>query len=539
MQAGVGFVMRELLLKRLVLYLVIILAGISIGWASSHLLAGKQVKAASSANDSEFLPIIYKSYPYDWLQFNGDAWHSGNNRMETAISVSTVGSLHLLFQISLPGIADSSPVYLSNVSTPSGLRDLIFVTTRDGKILALDAKTGTLVWSKQYGPAGCLVNNNQTRNEPCYTTSSPAIDPDREYIYSYGLDGYVHKYAVADGTEIMTGGWPELTSLKAYDEKGSSALSIATAANGISYLYVAHAGYPGDAGNYQGHVTSINLFDGTQKVFNSLCSNQTSHFVDSRITTGADCYPNSMGAIWARPGVVYDPYHDRILMATGNGTFQPGSFLWGDTVFSLNPDGSGAGGRPLDSYTPSDYQYLQEYDLDLGSTAPAILPPTGGKYPHLAVQGGKDSILRLINLDNLSGQSGVGFTGGEIFTTTVPMGGQILPQPAVWTNPADHTTWIFVSDNSGMAAYQLTVSGAGDPSLILKWTSEGGTSPLVANGVIFIAHSNLIRALNPTDGSLLWSDSRIGAIHWESPIVAHGMLYITDSSGYLTSFTLP
>jgi outer membrane protein assembly factor BamB len=538
-QTGVGFVMRELLLKRLAFFLAILLTGISIGGASYHLLSGEQVKAAISANDSQFLPIVFKSYPYDWLQFNGDPWHSGNNRMETAISVSTVGSLHLLFQTSLAGIADSSPVYLSNVSTPSGQHDLIFATTSAGKILALDAQTGTLLWSKQYGPAGCLINNNQTRNEACYTTSSPAIDPNREYVYSYGLDGYVHKYAVGDGTEIVTGGWPELTTLKGYDEKGSSALSIATAANGISYLYVAHAGYPGDAGNYQGHITSINLSDGTQRVFNSLCSNQTTHFVDSRITTGPDCYPNTMGAIWARPGVVYDPYHDRILMATGNGTFQPGNYLWGDSVFSLNPDGSSAGGRPLDSYTPSDYQYLQQYDLDLGSTAPAILPPDSGKYPHLAVQGGKDSILRLINLDNLSGQSGVGFTGGEIFTTTVPMGGQILPQPAVWTNPADRSTWIFVSDNSGMAAYQLAVNVAGDPSLILKWTSGGGTSPLVANGVIYIARSGLIRALKPTDGSLLWSDSQIGPIHWESPIVANGMLYITDSSGNLTSYALP
>ena len=115
-----------------------------------------------------------------------------------------------------------------------------------------------------------------------------------------------------------------------------------------------------------------------------------------------------MGAIWARPGVVYDPYHDRILMVTGNGTFLPSSFMWGDTVFSLKADGSGFAGSPLDSYTPANYQYLDDTDADLGSTAPAILPPAPGKYPHLAVQGGKDGILRLLNLDQLSGQSGTG-----------------------------------------------------------------------------------------------------------------------------------
>ncbi len=78
------------------------------------------------------------------------------------------------------------------------------------------------------------------------------------YVYSYGLDGYVHKYQVGDGIEILTGGWPQLTTLKGYDEKGSSALSIATS-GGVKYLYVVHGGYPGDKGDYQGHVTAINL----------------------------------------------------------------------------------------------------------------------------------------------------------------------------------------------------------------------------------------------------------------------------------------
>jgi hypothetical protein len=500
-----------------------------------------KIKSATAAVPSvnTYLPLVAKTYTYNWLQFNGDTSHSGSNMLERRISMSNVAQLQMLFQVSLPGIADGAPVYLSNVSTPSGIHNLIFVTTRAGHIAALDAFTGALVWSKQYGDGGCLINNNQTRNEACYTTSSPAIDPDLKYIYSYGLDGYVHKYAVGDGTEVQTGGWPELTTLKGYDEKGSSALSFATAANGTSYLYVAQAGYPGDRGNYQGHITAINLTDGTQKVFNTLCSNQTDHFVDSRITSGPDCFPNTMGAIWARPGVIYDPFHDRILMSTGNATFKPSDFLWGDTVFSLNPDGSGSGGNPLDSYTPSNYQDLQNKDLDIASTAPAILPLASGKYPHLAVQGGKDGVLRLINLDQLSGQNGVGNPGGEVFSMTVPMGGPILTQPAVWVNPTDNSNWIYVSNGAGISGLQLSISPGGDPSLVSKWTSGWSTSPLVVNGVVFFARSSLIGALNSTDGSLLWSDNRIGKIHWESPVVVNGVLYITDQSGKLTAYSIP
>jgi outer membrane protein assembly factor BamB len=85
----------------------------------------------------------------------------------------------------------------------------------------------------------------------------------------------------------------------------------------------------------------------------------------------------------------------------------------------------------------------------------------------------------------------------------------------------------------------LTISPVGDPSLILKWSGDWGSSPLLANGVVFIARNALITALNARDGSLLWSDNRIGPIHWESPVVANGILYITDQNGNLTAFSLP
>ena len=531
--------MKSWSVSKIIFSLELILIVVLISLSPASIPVSQPVYAGAPDPYTHFLPLVTSSSgSYDWLQFNGGALHSGNNTLERSLTANNVAQLQLLFQVQLPGIADGAPVYLTGVSTASGIRDLIFVTTRDGHMAALDAHSGSLIWSQQYGAAGCLINNNLPRNEACYTTSSPAIDPNRQYVYSYGLDGYVHKYAVGDGTEMKSGGWPELTTLKRYDEKGSSALSIATAVDGISYLYVAQAGYPGDQGNYQGHLTAINLDDGSQEVFNTLCSSQAVHFVDSRVTTGPDCYPETTAAIWARPGVVYDPYHDRVLMTTGNGTFQPSGFLWGDTVFSLNPDGTGIAGNPLDSYTPVDYQNLQEKDLDLGSTAPAILPPAGGNYPHLAVQGGKDAILRLINLDQLSGQSGVRHTGGEVFSMTVPMGGLIVTQPAVWANPADQSTWLFVSNGNGSLGLQLTISASGDPSLTTKWTAAGGTSPLVVNDMVFIARSGAIEAHGATDGALLWSDNRIASIHWESPVVVNGVLYITDQSGGLTAYSL-
>jgi hypothetical protein len=468
---------------------------------------------------------------YSWLQFNGDAAHSGNNRLEKAIDANNVATMAFKYQVTLPAVADGAPVLLRSVLTASGVKDLLFATTKAGHIVALDAKTGGQVWSRQYPAGACRINNGST---PCYTTSSPAIDPNRLYVYSYGLDGFVHKHQVGDGAEILTGGWPQIATLKGFDEKGSAAIAFATS-QGVTYLYVVHGGYPGDNGDYQGHVTAINLATGGQKVFNTMCSNQVVHL-------GAGSCGSTRSAIWARPSVIYDAGTDRIFMGTGNGSYNGniGGNNWSESVIALNPDATGAGGKPLDAYTATNFQSLDNADADLGSTAPAILPTAANSIvQRLAIQAGKDGLLRLINLANLSGQGGPGHTGGEIGSIiSVPQGtGAVLTQPAVWVNPSDGATWTFVANGNGISGLRLQFDVSGNPSLVSPWhNGQGGTSPLVANNILYYASGGTLRALDPTSGVPLWSSNQIGGIHWESPIVANGWLYVTDESAHLTAF---
>ena len=91
---------------------------------------------------------------YNWLQFDGDAQHSGNNTLETSIGTSNVATLTKLFGVTLPAIADGAPAYLTGVTTANGTQDLVFLTTKDGRILALDAHTG----------AHCLVASVRSRH---------------------------------------------------------------------------------------------------------------------------------------------------------------------------------------------------------------------------------------------------------------------------------------------------------------------------------------------------------------------------------------
>src|SRR5207237_8172031 len=403
----------------------------------------------------------------------------------------------------------------------------------------LDAQTGSQVWAHQYGPGTCQIN---LTGGACYTTSSPAIDTNRQYVYSYGLDGNVHKYQVGDGTESINALWPQPTSLKGFDEKGSSALAIATS-NGTTYLYVVHGGYPGDNGDYQGHVTAINLGTGAQRVFNAACSDQAVHF--KRLANGVPpTCATPRNAIWSRPAVLYDAATDRIFMGTGNGVYDA-NHNWSESVIALNPDGSGGtgvdAGKPLDSYTPANFQTLDNGDTDLGSTAPAILPvPANSTVQHLAVQSGKDSKLRLLNLANLSGQGGPGHVGGEVGAIiNVPQGGVVLTQPAVWVNPADGSTWTFVVNSNGASGLRLNFDANGNPSLVPQWQNvQGGTSPVVANNMVFSLSGSTIRALDPLSGSVLWSLARSGGFHWESLIVANGVVYATDGSNGLIAYAV-
>lgn len=493
--------------------------------------ARQPVSAASVAVGlgGSLTPLPFSLPNNGWPAFDGGGARSGNNTAETIITQANVNLLTQQWHQALPAVVDGTVVEQPNVTTSSGVKTLLFATTVTGSLIALDAASGALVWHKDHPAGTCKINGG---TNICYTTSTPAIDPIGQYVYTYGLDGYVHKHATGDGTEVTTGGWPELVTLKNFDEKGSSALNI-----GGGYLYVMTGGYPGDAGDYQGHLVAINLSTGAQKVFNMLCSNQAVHFVETPGTP--DCSQQQAG-VWARAEAVIDPLDGTVYIVSGNGAFDPANHHYGDTIIKLSADGSSNQGTPLDTYTPSNYQNLQFTDTDLGSTVPLILPPQPGSLtPYLLVQSGKDANLRLINRKNMSGQGGPNHTGGEIQLVSLPQGGEVLTQPVAWTD-THATTWVFVANDNGLAAFKVVTDSAHHTTLQVAYqTADSGSSPFIAGNVLYVQGNNVLRALNPATGAVLWSTTTIGGLHWQSPLVFQGHVYVPDNSGYITAFGLP
>jgi outer membrane protein assembly factor BamB len=314
-------------------------------------------------------------------------------------------------------------------------------------------------------------------------------------------------------------------------EGDESALNVA---NG--YLYATLSGFAHDTPPYVGHVVAVNLLTGARTIFNALCS-------QDRGLLGPSSCPQLRAGIWARGGAVVDAdasMGGRIYVTTGNGEFdanRAGGQDYGDSVLALPPDLS----ELLGNYTPTNYKYLGHHDLDMGSSSPALLPAQpASQTPLMLVQGGKDSVLRLIDRSPLSG------VGGALQVFGLPAA--LFGTPAVWTDPSNDT-WVFLGLPNVVQAYRLQTNASGISRLAGIWQNKAGstiegTSPVVADGIVFVAFDGAIIALNALTGTELWSSAvrtagkTIGSVHWQSPIVVDGWVYCSDHGGNLTAYTL-
>jgi outer membrane protein assembly factor BamB len=425
----------------------------------------------------------------DWTRFGWDPARSSVSTAPTGITATTVASLRRQ-QVSIEGIVDGSTIYLSNVAIAGGSHDAFFATTTYGRTIALDADDGAVLWT--YTPPGFTswVGSAQI------TTATPVADPDRRYIYAASPDGRIQKLGVEDGQAA----WRTVITMLPAREKIASALNFF---NGR--VVAVTGGYIGDAPPYQGHVVLIDGATGrVEQVWNSLCSDRPG-LLDPR-----SC-PESDSAIWGRAGAVIDPDTGNIFVATGNARWD-GRTFWGDATLVLDPTAA----RLLGSYTPSNTDDLNSRDLDLGSTSPALL---GGGF---LLQGGKDGALRLLSLDEM--RTGATRRGGERQVVSTPSGGDLFTAPAVMKS--DAATWIFAADNGATAAWTFA-----DGVLRQRWRSpRGGTSPVVAGGLLFVYDPRGgLHVYQPDTGALV-ATLACGAGHWNSPIVIDGRIALPEGN---------
>jgi outer membrane protein assembly factor BamB len=425
------------------------------------------------------------SLDVDWPMFGFTPARSDVGPSATGITASSLGKLRRQ-QVQLGGTADSSPIYLHDVVVAGKSRDVFFITTTYGITDAIDAVSGRTLW--RFKPA----TYPSYAGSPQITTMTPVADPGRTAIYVGAPDGRIRKLAITDGRVL----WSTSITRDPTHEKLASALNYA---GGL--VLAATDGYIGDAPPYQGHVVTLDPADGRiVGEWNSLCSDRDG------LIQPSTC-PASDSAIWGRSAPVVDPASGDLLVATSNGPFD-GKTNWGDSVIVLSPNGS----RLLKHWTPTNQEELNQNDVDLGSTAPALL---GNGY---FVQGGKDGLLRLLRLSSLAGVNPT--TGGELQSEQLPGPTDLFSEPATWKG-----TWVFVANGAGTQAWRL----AGG-RLHSAWSNgNAGTSPVIAGGLLYVQSSGAINVYEPTTGRQV-GQLPIGETHWQSPIVVDGRVAAAEGN---------
>ena len=460
-------------------------------------------RASASSSDGELL---------DWPEFGLDPQRSDSSEQGTGITEAQLAHLKRV-TLTLPGTVDSSPIYLHGVQVDGAVRDVIVVTSTYGRTLAIDADSAQTLWT--YTPPGY----SSWAGSAQITVASPIADPDREYVYAASPNGLIHKLAVATGSEVRSSGWPARVTREPLHEKLGAALNI----DGADLL-VATSGYIGDAPPYQGHLVAIQRSTGRiVSVFNTLCSGR--HELELPSTCSA-----SDSAILSRGGAVVEPGGSRILIDTGNGPWN-GTSDFGDSVLELSFPKL----ELRQAFTPVDQEKLNDDDLDLGSSAPALLGE--GRV----VLAGKDGVMRVLALPRLDGRapprgrSHQTALGGEVQQLPLPGGGELWSAPAVWQHGG--RTTMFLADEHATAAYVLR-SGR----LHEVWQNANpGTSPIMAGGLVYVYDQEqggifVYRPSSPHPVAKLPGAPG----HWNSPIVVDGHVIEPegDANAHLLSGSL-
>jgi hypothetical protein len=407
------------------------------------------------------------------LTYHGDTLRTGWFSSETQLTVSNVNakSFGLLRTVVVDGRVDAEPLYVSQLTIPGkGARNVVFVVTENDSLYRIDADKGTIIGHRKLGsPVPYQYKNYDDNVFPVMgILGTPVIDLSAGVIYLVA-DTYngkvdffrLHAISITTLKDVVP---PALVRISARLEDGSTwafnpkyHLQRPGLLEANGSIYVAF-GSTGDTQPDQSR-GNIAAYDATTLAF--LGSDVTDTLVNNT-------NPYYLSSIWQSGYAVAADSNGDIYFSTGNSNpsapSYSASFNRPDSVVHLSGDLT----TLLDSFTPSNYFQLDQYDVDLGSGGAMLLPDQPGSTPHLAIAGGKDGRAFLLNRDNLGGYTQ---GGPDNVLQTVLQGG-------CWCGPAyfvgsDGNPYILTGGGNGITSWQLQL-----PALQLAQSSTTGPGPI-------------------------------------------------------------
>jgi hypothetical protein len=437
-------------------------------------------------------PAAATSRPHFSSDFPWTVYHG--NPLGTGVDTSGV-------TFNPPESAWTSPVLDGQLyGEPLEATGRVFVATENDTVYALAADSGAVLWSTHLAtpvPSADVQCGDITPTVGI--TGTPVVDAGRGEIFAVAdelVNGSPQHFLV--GLDIYSGA---LLLSEPVDPPGQDPATILqrTGLNlsdgNVIFGFGANAG---DCGLYHGYIVSVPEGGGPIGVYTT-----TPNGVQGgEWQGGAAPEVDGAGNIWAGVG-----------SSTDTTTFD-GS----DSVIELSP-----ALRLLQLFAPSNWASQNGGDLDLGSTAPALL--SNGTV----LEVGKASIGYLLNRDDLGG-----------------IGGQMDYAVLCGTEPADGGdavvgSTVYVPCKNGVTAVNTSPS----PSISIAWTAASGTKgpPIVAGGLVWSITGGTLYGLDPATGATVQQVSVGGeANHFPTPSVGDGLLLAPSTDqvyAFSGSFGLP
>lgn len=500
-----------------------------------------------------------------------DLGNTGWNPNEKILNRTNVGSSKFgkLFERKLDGQVYAQPLYVAGITIPNkGVHNVVYVCTEHNSVYAFDAEGGAStipLWQRTMGqPVTTDVVGCYDLYPEYGITSTPVIDVANKVMYltaktlENGQQTWrIHALDISTGDELPN--WGKVITASFINTFGFTVSFTPeiqlnrcglTLANGRVYIaFGAHCDIR--ITEYRGWIFSYNTANAKEppQVY---C-----------VSPNSDGSRESAAGIWSSGAAPVIDANGDLYVMTGNGQFDVdlGGGNMGDSVVKIATSG-GAGlsfsGQPQDYFTPSNQQNLTNADADLGSGGIILAPSqAGANTPNLILGGGKDGLLRLLDITNLGGFNGrvnPNAPDNAIQEVSFPNG--------FWSSPAyfggDSGHYIYMNAvGDVLRQYRFSINGFGDISL-LPFAAQGpgsgypSSTPVVSSdggtagtGVVWILNRN-DNALHAYDAdnvvTELWNSNAAGTrdltgdvVKFTVPMVANGRVYV-GGDGKMTVF---
>jgi len=457
-----------------------------------------------------FLSALLASAQTSVTTYHYDNNRTGWNQTETVLTPANVGgsSFGVLHHIPLDDQVDGQPLVVPGVNITAGSRqgkhDVVYVATEGNTIYAIDAESGAVLLSPNFGkpvhlPLGCTNNGPNVG-----INSTPVIDAASNtmyvVIYTSDANGPTYRVHALDLGSLTDKVAPRLVVASHTLRNGTAFNFNATYQRQRPGLLLANGNVYAGFGSFCDFSANLSrgwLLGWSTGSLDPLPANQ---LFDTQVTS-----PNSffLSSIWMSGYGLAADDSGSILFVTGNsdysGTTYDGVSNLQESVVRVSTDLSIVQGL----FTPSNQSDLDKWDADFGSGGVLVLPDQPGTRPHLAVAAGKFGTMYLMNVDHLGGYSP---TKNNVLATA--------PVGSCWCGQS------YFVDTDGTAS---VVSSGGRTVKIWKLAtspkpafSKGPVSPPVAGGQFPGFFTSI--SSNGTTNPVIWALSHPPNSSAKSPI---------------------